>query len=1038
MKKLALSLMVLFGLQSFAQVGIANTDPKAQLDISASNVATPANTDGILIPRVSAFPAVNPTASQNGMMVFLTTAAGSNQPGFYYWDNASTSWIGVGKNTSNAWGLTGNAGTSPATNFIGTTDGQPLMFKMGTSKAGSISGTGIHFGLDAGQNLTNPAGFNALFGGSAGLSSTTGIDNTFIGAASGANNVAGSENVFVGKLAGGLSLGGSKNVSLGVSAGRLLTGENNVAIGYFAGSGSSGANKMTIVGSNATASGFTNITAIGADASAGASNSLVLGSIAGVNGATSSVNVGIGTTTPADRLHVVGSIRMVDGNQAAGKVLTSDANGTATWQNASANAWGLAGNSGTVPGTNFVGTSDNQDVVFKRNNVVSGRLAISNTSFGVSSFISNGGFSNAAFGVNTLTLNTSGFLNAAFGSGALESNVDGHNNSGFGANTLRDNVDGFYNVAVGRSVLEDNIGGDQNTGIGSYALSNNTTGDNNIGIGMQALNANITGSFNTVVGYNSDVSAAGLTNASAFGASAQVAASNAIVLGSISGINGASTTVNVGIGTTTPADRLHVAGNIRMVDGNQAAGRVLTSDANGTATWQNVTATAWGITGNAGTSSATNFVGTTDNQDVIFKRNNVLSGRLGASNTSFGVDALSGTPLNDNTGFGFNALRVNSAGNNTAFGSRALQANTIGTDNVSMGHLALSSNSIGSSNTAVGKSALGNSTAAANNVAIGHSALSTSLFSSQSTGVGYLTDVGNSTNSTAIGARAMATTSNVVVLGSIAGVNGATASVNVGIGTTSPRSKLEAEGPNVTTGSTTPGTVHVMSNNPQGIDVGGSISLGGYRDDAATVFRVFGTVEGRKANATNGSSDGYLAFKTNAGGILNERLRITSTGDVGIGTTTPGGQFELSLNEGRKPGTTTWTVVSDERLKDVSGDYEKGLAEITRLRPVRYHYKNVGDRKFEQKVLDEEFPGFLAQEVQQIFPEAVGTDADGYLNFNMHSILVASVNAIRQLSEQNAVLQTTATAQEEKINQLQAELQEQRKLLQAILEKGNP
>jgi len=47
---------------------------------------------------------------------------------------------------------------------------------------------------------------------------------------------------------------------------------------------------------------------------------------------------------------------------------------------------------------------------------------------------------------------------------------------------------------------------------------------------------------------------------------------------------------NVGIGTTSPADKLHIVGNIRMVDGNQATGKVLTSDANGVGTWQPVTA----------------------------------------------------------------------------------------------------------------------------------------------------------------------------------------------------------------------------------------------------------------------------------------------------------------------------------------------------------------------------------------------------------------------------------------------------------------
>jgi len=46
-------------------------------------------------------------------------------------------------------------------------------------------------------------------------------------------------------------------------------------------------------------------------------------------------NVGIGTTDPTEELDVVGNIKMVDGNQAAGKVLTSDASGVGTWQTVS-------------------------------------------------------------------------------------------------------------------------------------------------------------------------------------------------------------------------------------------------------------------------------------------------------------------------------------------------------------------------------------------------------------------------------------------------------------------------------------------------------------------------------------------------------------------------------------------------------------------------------------------------------------------------------------------------------------------------------
>ncbi len=43
-------------------------------------------------------------------------------------------------------------------------------------------------------------------------------------------------------------------------------------------------------------------------------------------------NVGIGTTAPATLFHVNGSFRLSNGTQGAGKILTSDANGTGTWQ----------------------------------------------------------------------------------------------------------------------------------------------------------------------------------------------------------------------------------------------------------------------------------------------------------------------------------------------------------------------------------------------------------------------------------------------------------------------------------------------------------------------------------------------------------------------------------------------------------------------------------------------------------------------------------------------------------------------------------
>ena len=49
---------------------------------------------------------------------------------------------------------------------------------------------------------------------------------------------------------------------------------------------------------------------------------------------------------------------------------------------------------------------------------------------------------------------------------------------------------------------------------------------------------------------------------------------------------------NIGIGTSSPAAKLDVTGTIKIVDGTQAANRVLTSDANGLASWQAPTVTA--------------------------------------------------------------------------------------------------------------------------------------------------------------------------------------------------------------------------------------------------------------------------------------------------------------------------------------------------------------------------------------------------------------------------------------------------------------
>ena len=95
MKKIVFYGIIIFAvLTAKSQVGIGTTTPNALLDIKTSNQANPSNTDGILIPRVDDFPSIDPSANQDGMLVFVT-GLGSVSKGLYYWNTFSSSWTAI-------------------------------------------------------------------------------------------------------------------------------------------------------------------------------------------------------------------------------------------------------------------------------------------------------------------------------------------------------------------------------------------------------------------------------------------------------------------------------------------------------------------------------------------------------------------------------------------------------------------------------------------------------------------------------------------------------------------------------------------------------------------------------------------------------------------------------------------------------------------------------------------------------------------------------------------------------------------------------
>lgn len=182
------------------------------------------------------------------------------------------------------------------------------------------------------------------------------------------------------------------------------------------------------------------------------------------------------------------------------KPLTS----TAANSVADANNWGLTGNTGINPATNFIGNLDAQPINFRINNAKSGSISPSspNTSLGYLSQLSNtSGTNNTSFGFNTLYTNTTGSHNTAVGYSVLQ-NSNGNYNMGLGSNALLNNTSGSFNMALGAHALILNNTGAQNSAIGTNALQSNTTGSNNIGIGYNAGYNNQTGDANIFIGAN--------------------------------------------------------------------------------------------------------------------------------------------------------------------------------------------------------------------------------------------------------------------------------------------------------------------------------------------------------------------------------------------------------------------------------------------------------------------------------------------------------------------------------------------------------
>jgi len=447
------------------------------------------------------------------------------------------------------------------------------------------------------------------------------------------------------------------------------------------------------------------------------------------------------------------------------------------------------------------------------------------------------------------------------------------------------------------------------------------------------------------------------------------------------------------------------------------------------------------------------FVGINAGSNGSCEGNSLFGAATGSSNTS-GFH---------NSYFGSNAGAANTSGaNNAFFGYLAGRRNTSGDSNAFFGSVAGDRNTIGQNNTFIGEGADFNTfnPTGDNNTLLGFSASINSAVS----------------NSTAIGANALVTQSNSLILGSINGVNSATADTKVGIGTTTPDAVLDVQRDSLTVpevarftsygntandilGRSSNGSRAAPTATPSGRPL---LQLGATGHDgtgfATTARASIQLIASENWTPTAQGTNIRFLTTTNGTTTTSTRMLIADDGNIGIGTTAP--LDKLDVNGDIRVGTGTTgcvkdsdgTVIagncsSDARLKRDITPFPHLLDKLLQLQPVHFYWRSAEfpDRHFGSA---QSF-GLVAQEVEKVMPELVREDAQGFQTVNYSKLPLLTLQAIKELKAENnalkeklqkveqqqAQIKTQATSiqqQQEQIKQQQLQISQQHQEVAAI------